>query len=288
MYFNRAYLYNSEAVVKDLTKPLMVTSCGYYRITNGPVIKTNRPKGRRDYQLLYVAEGRGKFIIEGCERYVNKGEMVLYRPYDFQSYFYYPSDKCEVFWVHFTGYDVDKLLDRYNFPKDKNVFFGGISHDYNYIFELIIRELQLRRSNYKELLPLLLTELFILINRNILEERNQQRSMLDEVENSVRYFNENYANNININEYAESLNITPCWLIKKFKQVVKQTPMQYIVALRIANAKTLLENSDYNVTETSYAVGYDNPLYFSRLFKKHVGMSPIEYKNKYSYTKSNI
>ena len=54
MYTNVAYLNNSTAVVKDLRKPLIITSCGYYRIDSGPVIQTNHPKGRRDYQLLFV------------------------------------------------------------------------------------------------------------------------------------------------------------------------------------------------------------------------------------------
>ena len=40
----------------------------------------------------------------------------------------------------------------------------------------------------------------------------------------------------------------------------------------------LLETNDYNVTETAYTVGFNNPLYFSRLFTKHIGMSPSEYK----------
>ncbi|MBQ8342694.1 MAG: helix-turn-helix transcriptional regulator, partial [Clostridia bacterium] len=66
--------------------------------------------------------------------------------------------------------------------------------------------------------------------------------------------------------------------IRRFKQVVKVTPMQYVLSLRMANAKTLLETKDYNVTETANAVGYENALYFSRLFSKHVGMSPSAYK----------
>ena len=102
MYTNVGYLNNSVSVVKDTSKPLIVTSCGYYRVDSGPVIKTNRPKGRRDYQLLYIYEGKAHFYFDGVERIVNKGEMVLFRPYDHQSYFYFPKDKCQSYWVHFT------------------------------------------------------------------------------------------------------------------------------------------------------------------------------------------
>ena len=54
------------------------------------------------------------------------------------------------------------------------------------------------------------------------------------------------------------------------------------ISLRLSNAKMLLETQDYNVTETSYAVGFHNPLYFSRLFTKHIGMPPSEYKALHS------
>ena len=74
--------------------------------------------------------------------------------------------------------------------------------------------------------------------------------------------------------------MTPCWFIQNFKKVTKYTPAQYIVSLRIHNAMNLFETTRYNVSQIAAAVGYDNPLYFSRLFKKHTGMTPTEYKQR--------
>ncbi len=56
--------------------------------------------------------------------------------------------------------------------------------------------------------------------------------------------------------------------------------MQYVLSLRMSNAESLLEMTDYNVTEISSIVGYENPLYFSRMFKKQRGLSPSEYRKK--------
>ena len=53
------------------------------------------------------------------------------------------------------------------------------------------------------------------------------------------------------------------------------------------NAESLLETTDYNVTEITAIIGYDNPLYFSRLFKKHKGVSPSEYR-KLLQKKANL
>ena len=74
--------------------------------------------------------------------------------------------------------------------------------------------------------------------------------------------------------------MTPCWFIQNFKQITKITPMQYIMSLRMNNAMNMLDNTKNNVTQISTAVGYENPHYFSRVFKKHTGMTPLEYRNR--------
>ena len=103
--------------------------------------------------------------------------------------------------------------------------------------------------------------------------------LLDEIEKAIHYFNDNYNKQIIIEDYAEQHLMSPCWFIQNFKQLTKTTPMQYIVSLRITNAMNMLENKNYNISQIAAAVGYDNPLYFSRLFKKHVGLSPSEYRD---------
>ena len=67
---------------------------------------------------------------------------------------------------------------------------------------------------------------------------------------------------------------------RSFKHVTKVTPMQYIIQLRMTNALNLLDNTSYNIIQVANAVGYDDAYYFSRLFKKNVGVSPTEYRKR--------
>lgn len=67
---------------------------------------------------------------------------------------------------------------------------------------------------------------------------------------------------------------------RKFKLYTGMTPLQYLLDIRLANAKKLLESTNYSIGEVASLVGYDNALYFSRLFHKHVGISPKEYRKK--------
>ena len=87
-----------------------------------------------------------------------------------------------------------------------------------------------------------------------------------------------YNEPINIEEYAQSRGMSVSWFLRNFKQILKQSPMQYLLSIRINNAASLLETTDYNITEISTIVGYDNPLYFSRLFRKQKGLSPSAYR----------
>ena len=78
MYVNAAYLNNHLPAVDDKSKPLIVTSCGNYRVKTRPVVETKRPVGRSDYQLLYIASGKGHFFIDGKEHIVTAGNIILY------------------------------------------------------------------------------------------------------------------------------------------------------------------------------------------------------------------
>lgn len=104
--------------------------------------------------------------------------------------------------------------------------------------------------------------------------------LLDEIESATHYFNENYHKHITIEEYAKQHHMTPCWFIQNFKKITNVTPMQYIVSLRIANAMSLLDNTDDTIAQIATSVGYGDALYFSTLFRKHTGLSPSQYRKR--------
>ncbi|MDO5336494.1 MAG: AraC family transcriptional regulator [Eubacteriales bacterium] len=282
MYVNSGYMNGSRIDFKDKSHPLIVGSCGTYHLYKHPRLPTWRPKGRIDFQLLYIAAGKAHFYFKNDkeDEIVTAGHMVLYRPREMQKYVYYCVDQTEVYWVHFTGSEVKNILRQYGIPSKGHVFYTGTSPDYQWIFRQMILELQMCRPNYEELLSLLLRHIFLLINRHIKEGNKATSYMLEETERATRYFNENYNKPISIEEYALSRHVSACWFIRKFKYYTGISPMQYVLSIRIANAQNLLETTSYTVAEIADIIGYDNPLYFSRLFKKQLGMSPTEYRKK--------
>lgn len=282
MYINVAYVDEENPNLEDLSVPLRINNCGYYRVHTTPVIETPHPEGRNDYQLIYIAAGKGEFYFKGSKEptIVTKGNMILFRPGEPQVYYYYAVDKTEVYWVHFTGWKVEEYLERYELPHEENVFYTGVSPDYPWIYNQMIRELQLQRVNHEDMISLYMHHIFITINRYIKERRETKNDTINDIERAAHYFKDNYNKQISIEQYAEEHLMSVNWFIHSFKSVMKMSPMQYIISLRIAMAKGYLENSTKNIAEISNEVGYENALYFSRLFRKYTGMTPTEYRKK--------
>ena len=283
MYINSGYLNHSRLAFVDKSRPLIVGSCGTYRLSSHYKLPTWWHSGRPDWQLLYVASGKAHFYIKGQDVIVTAGNMVLYQPKQEMHYEYFGKDKPEVYWVHFTGGQVRSILKRHEVPMDSNVFYAGNSPTYGYLFKEMILELQTCRVGYETLLSMYLEQIFVLVQRSRMDKAPVVSSHLqEEMGIARRYFHEHYNEDINIEEYALSRNMSVSYFLKKFKEVTTKSPMQYILGIRISNAVSLLKSTDYNVTEISTIIGYDNPLYFSRIFKKQKGVSPSDYRKQLS------
>ena len=86
--------------------------------------------------------------------------------------------------------------------------------------------------------------------------------------------------NISRNEVAEEFCMTPEYLSKMYKKKTGMRIQDYINENRISQAKRLLENPDMSVSDVAVAVGMDNFSYFSTLFRKYTGMTPVEYRKQ--------
>lgn len=283
MYINSAYLNRSLVDFKDKSRPLIVGSCGTYHLYTRPKLPTHRPRGRLDFQILYIASGKAHFYFDKSEKdtVVTAGQMVIYRPKEPQRYVYYGAEQTEVYWVHFTGGNVKNILRFYGITDDMRVISTGASFEYTRLFRQMIQELQRCQTHYPDLLTLLLLQLLIQIHRQIGRDHRKRDVYLEaEMELAIQHFNDNYNTDISIEEYAASRGMSVSWFIRNFKQYAHTTPMQYLVERRMTNAQMLLETTNYNIAEIGNLVGYDNPLYFSRIFRRQKGMSPTEYRKR--------
>ena len=92
----------------------------------------------------------------------------------------------------------------------------------------------------------------------------------------IRFVKDNYQDKISISDLSKKLAYSESMLNRKFKKEVHITFNEYLNRYRINKAIELLKNSDYNITEISYMCGYSSAKYFSRVFKKYLGVSPSD------------
>ena len=176
---------------------------------------------------------------------------------------------------------------RIMFPELQFIIISGFSE-----FEYARSAIRLQVSDYL-LKPVETEELQKALNkiRLKLQERAQEESAAfnGDSENKtaeqvafavIEYLQHHYNEEVNLNQIASALHYSPSYLTKIFVQQYNTTPSKYMISLRMQKAQQLLaHNPELSVRQIGETVGYPEQGYFSRIFKKYVGVSPLEYRS---------
>ncbi|MBQ0835056.1 AraC family transcriptional regulator [Lactiplantibacillus pentosus] len=94
------------------------------------------------------------------------------------------------------------------------------------------------------------------------------------------YLNAHYQEELTLGDVAATLHVSAAYLSRAFKAVKGETPSAYLMKLRLQQARTLLEKGGLSVNAVARTVGYQDPYYFSKLFKRYFGVTPTMMKNE--------
>ncbi len=112
--------------------------------------------------------------------------------------------------------------------------------------------------------------------KNIQNKREEKSTST--VEQAKNYIREHFDKDISLDDVSRTVNISPYYFSKIFKEETGENFIEYLTNVRIERAKELLNSSEYTMKEICSMCGYSDPNYFSRSFKKNVGVTPTEYK----------
>ncbi len=104
----------------------------------------------------------------------------------------------------------------------------------------------------------------------------------DPAEQAMRYIHEHYTEAITLDMLASMLDCSASHLSRQFKQRADCSPIEYMIRLRIDKARHLLLRTDESLQGIASAIGYSDVYYFSRIFKKHAGLSPLKFRERES------
>ncbi|WP_144696634.1 helix-turn-helix domain-containing protein [Fictibacillus phosphorivorans] len=118
------------------------------------------------------------------------------------------------------------------------------------------------------------------IDRLDLVRKSTREEIYKRVNIANEYIRAFYDKQLTLDEIAAISCLSPNHLLRNYSTIYKKTPFQHIAELRIAKAITLLKTTEYSMTDITYEIGLNNPVSFSRLFKQHIGFSPLQYRKK--------
>jgi len=126
-------------------------------------------------------------------------------------------------------------------------------------------------------------EIIIAFVNNVMEENANSR--LDNtdllIKKAVQYIEDNYSNKISLDDIAGHVGISKYYFSVLFKKEKEITFSNYLNSVRIDKAKQLLKNPQVTVSAVAYELGFNDPQYFSKTFKKYAGMTVTEYRSRY-------
>lgn len=252
-----------------------INNAGYVKIDNIDSC-TNRPNGRCDYFMAYIKSGKGLFSNGKETLEVHENQVFLYKPSEPQKYILYAKYSTEMYWIHFGGTEVENTLKSLNIS-GRCLFDYGNSDRFVKTINSIIDELIKQDNFYQTKCVASLLSLFVSIGRRTTLEKKYFEK--ESVAKACLYISSNYFLPISNKQLADLTNLSLSYFLKIFKEKTNTTPQNYLTLCRIENAKKLLRESDCPIFQISESVGFTDPLYFSKVFKKFVGLTPSRFRN---------
>ena len=244
------------------------------------------------YELCYVDEGEITLISDDTKYELCKNDIVLIKPNAMHSYFSKKGNKNKVFVICFES--PSHTLK----PLTETVF--SLDESLIYCIQKIIEENKNTfKMNENDLLELLsfpsfggqqaiiiqLEYLLIGLLRNLSSNKNPavvflngEKFYADLVDIIIGYLKSNIQQKITLGDICDKFNYSRSFICKIFKEQTGESLITYFNKLKIEEAKKILKETDISITDISELLGFAEAKYFGATFKKHVGISPLAYR----------
>jgi len=181
---------------------------------------------------------------------------------------------------------IEKSREKHLYPEILRIFFIKVLDYLLYLTEDVPAEIHDYVSDIKDdiricenkeaLLKYLKEAMTAIFNPQIKEDKNAAYYYNPEVDHAISFIQQNYTRKISLDAISREVNLSAGYLCRAFKAQVGTTITNYINTMRLEHAKKLLQKHECSVKEVALKVGFDDPLYFSRLFKKYYQIPPSE------------
>lgn len=250
------------------------SALGYYPHASGHGMERER---HDDNLLIYCIDGEGTLEAHNSSTGVRGGDLMLLpanTPHFYQSS---SDDPWSIYWCHFSG---ERSSDYVNLIANNGSLVFSMSNRLK-----LIRDFQsllsVRETGYRELPFIhaanLLKQMlsFIALQRRHSQHSGSSGFNLQHIEETMRA---NLDKALTLDDLAAACNLSKYHFSTKYREATGYSPIKHFLHMKIEAACQLLDTTDLRISAVSQALGYEDPLYFSRLFRKISGVSPKEYR----------
>ena len=245
---------------------------------------------RHDFQIIYLHRGTGEARLNGAWVPLGGGSLLFYRPMEFQEYRFAPEKDRELFWLYFDRVEAADVADRFQIPAG-NLFSVGDPSEIRFLFRKITEELSEERPGKALMLSLYTGQLLLMIARCTvpapIPEKSDAQNHEEAVRSVCRDMEINFVSFVKVEEYASRCGLSKTQFIKLFRRITGTTPIAYRQRIRLETAGKMLRTTELSVQEVSAKAGFQDPLYFSRVFREKTGLSPSKYRKQNAVRKTN-
>lgn len=254
----------------------MIYTCGYENCapshSYGPVL-------RNGYLIHYVLSGRGIYKARGKLFRLKEGDAFLICPGEL---IYYEADKefpWSYTWIGMQGIKVKGYLERTSLMDNLVVHYGK-DDQMRLCYEKMFEADKLPQNRDLIMNSIMYEYLFLLARKFPNEQYAITEKKSDYVEEALKYIEAYYCDPITIQDIADHLSINRSYLHRIFKSFTGFSIQGYLLDYRMRQACILLKETTLSVRVIAHSVSYADSLYFSRLFRQKMGISPSEYRKK--------
>jgi AraC-like DNA-binding protein len=266
-----------EMQANPITQGLFVTDIGYYPQALHHFRR--RDEGSLQNILIYCVEGRGWLEADGRRYEVAPNHYFILPAGTPHAYGAHPDFPWSIYWLHFSGDKAACFIDRPNQPIEIDISQNTRFADRIQLFEEIFRNLEMGYSidnlDYASIcLWHMLGSFRFLLQFRKIKEVSQQ----DPVSRSIEFMRSHLSQKLSLDEIAAHCGLSLSHFCLLFKKKTQRTPLDYLTHLRIQQACQLLDFTPMKINEIARQTGFDDPFYFTRVFSKTMGASPVNYR----------